>query len=76
MPGVPLRVYTLRRCRALFLHVITYNTQAMSLYTMQGFACVARLSHFYYISTGRQPDPNTQVRRAQFTKRDCQEVAA
>jgi hypothetical protein len=49
------------RCRALFLHVITYNTQAMSLYTMQGFACVARLSRFYYISTGRQPDPNTQV---------------
>jgi hypothetical protein len=33
----------------------------MSLYTMQGFACVARLSRFYYISTGRQPDPNTQV---------------
>lgn len=49
------------RCRALFLHVITYNTQAMALYTMQGFACVARLSRFYFISTGRQPDPNTQV---------------
>ncbi|KAF6265029.1 hypothetical protein COO60DRAFT_1697924 [Scenedesmus sp. NREL 46B-D3] len=48
-------------CRALFLHVIAYNTQAMALYTMQGFACVARLSRFYYISTGRQPDPSTQV---------------
>jgi hypothetical protein len=44
------------------VHVITYNTQAMALYTMQGFACVARLSRFYFISTGRQPDPNTQVR--------------
>lgn len=41
--------------------MITYNTQAMGLYSMQGFACVARLSRFYFISTGRQPDPNTQV---------------
>lgn len=51
----------LDRCRAVFLHVITYNTSAMSLYSRQGFRCVAKLRAFYYIATGRTPDPNQQV---------------
>lgn len=51
-----------RRCRAVFLHVITYNTAAMSLYSRQGFNCVAKLSAFYWIATGRTPDPHQQVR--------------
>jgi hypothetical protein len=45
----------------VFLHVITYNTSAMSLYSRQGFRCVATLRAFYYIATGRTPDPNQQV---------------
>lgn len=52
-----------RRCRAVFLHVITYNSAAMSLYSRQGFSCVAKLRAFYYIATGRTPDPHQQVRR-------------
>lgn len=52
------------RCRAVFLHVITYNTAAMSLYSRQGFCCVAKLRAFYYIATGRTPDPQQQVREA------------
>lgn len=53
------------RCRAVFLHVITYNTAAMSLYSRQGFSCVAKLRAFYCIATGRTPDPNLQVRPEQ-----------
>eukprot|EP00775_Hariotina_reticulata_P008011 gene8011-8209_t len=49
------------RCRAVFLHVITYNTAAMALYMRAGFQCMARLSNFYHIATGRQPDPATVV---------------
>lgn len=49
------------RCRAVFLHVITYNTAAMSLYSRQGFSCVAKLRGFYFIATGRTPDPQQQV---------------
>jgi ribosomal protein S18 acetylase RimI-like enzyme len=45
----------------VFLHVITYNTAAMSLYSRQGFCCVAKLRAFYYIATGRTPDPQQQV---------------
>jgi hypothetical protein len=54
-------VFGLPRCRAVFLHVITYNTAAMSLYMHAGFQCMARLSNFYHIATGRQPDPATVV---------------
>ncbi|KAF8062074.1 MCC1 [Scenedesmus sp. PABB004] len=49
------------RCRAVFLHVISYNAAAQALYARAGFACVARLPAFYFIATGRQPDPATQV---------------
>lgn len=45
----------------MFLHVITYNTAAMSLYSRQGFSCVAKLRGFYFIATGRTPDPQQQV---------------
>jgi hypothetical protein len=49
----------------VFLHVITYNSAAMSLYARQGFSCVAKLRQFYYIATGRTPDPHQQVRQRQ-----------
>lgn len=65
--GLPLRgvlCCAVARCRAVFLHVITYNTAAMSLYSRQGFSCVAKLRAFYYIATGRTPDPQQQVREA------------
>jgi hypothetical protein len=57
-----LYLFALCRCRAVFLHVITYNTAAMALYSRQRFSCVAKLRAFYYIATGRTPDPQQQVR--------------
>lgn len=42
----------------LFLHVITYNQGALRLYHRAGFSCAGHLRNFYYINTGRQPDPN------------------
>lgn len=48
-------------CRAVFLHVITYNDAAIRLYSRAGFTCNGHLPSFYYIHTGRQPDPDTCV---------------
>jgi len=48
-------------CRAVFLHVITYNQAAIRLYSRASFSCVARLPAFYFIHTGRQPDPDTCI---------------
>lgn len=45
-------------CRAVFLHVITYNDTALRLYARHGFHCAARLPHFYVINSGRQADPS------------------
>lgn len=45
----------------MFLHVITYNDAAIKLYSRHGFQCVARLPNFYFIGTGRQPDPQKSV---------------
>lgn len=49
------------RCRAAFLHVISYNDAAMRLYGRAGFSCAGRLPGFYYIQSGRQPDPSNRV---------------
>ncbi|KAK9826081.1 hypothetical protein WJX81_000287 [Elliptochloris bilobata] len=43
-------------CRAVFLHVATYNTAACAFYRRRGFQEVARLPAFYHIASGRQPD--------------------
>ncbi|GAB4822810.1 hypothetical protein N2152v2_009856 [Parachlorella kessleri] len=48
-------------CRAVYLHVITYNTPAMALYSRLGFCHVAHLPDFYVIRTGRQPNPHQQI---------------
>ncbi|KXZ49307.1 hypothetical protein GPECTOR_22g901 [Gonium pectorale] len=45
------------RCRAIFLHVISYNDAAMRLYGGAGYQAMARLPNFYHLSTGRQPNP-------------------
>lgn len=45
----------------MFLHVIQYNTAAIRLYTRAGFTCAGRLTSFYHIATGRQPDPSTHL---------------
>ncbi len=45
----------------MFLHVISYNTAAMSLYSRHNFQCAGRLRNFYHIGTGRQPDPTTVI---------------
>ncbi|GFR47479.1 hypothetical protein Agub_g9208 [Astrephomene gubernaculifera] len=46
------------RCRAIFLHVISYNIGAMRLYGGAGYQAMARLPNFYHLLTGRQPDPS------------------
>ncbi|GLC49192.1 hypothetical protein PLESTB_000192300 [Pleodorina starrii] len=45
------------RCRAIFLHVISYNDAAMRLYGGSGYQAMARLPNFYHLITGRQPNP-------------------
>ncbi|GLI62087.1 hypothetical protein VaNZ11_004668 [Volvox africanus] len=46
------------RCRAIFLHVISYNDAAMRLYGTSGYQAMARLPNFYHLVTGRQPNPD------------------
>ncbi|EFJ49800.1 hypothetical protein VOLCADRAFT_104251 [Volvox carteri f. nagariensis] len=46
------------RCRAIFLHVISYNDAAMRLYSTSGYQPMARLPNFYHLITGRQPNPD------------------
>ncbi|GIL75206.1 hypothetical protein Vretimale_7887 [Volvox reticuliferus] len=46
------------RCRAIFLHVISYNDAAMRLYGTSGYQVMARLPNFYHLVTGRQPNPD------------------
>lgn len=45
-------------CRAVYLHVIEYNLTALSLYRRNKFEELAVLRNFYFIGTGRQPDPD------------------
>jgi ribosomal protein S18 acetylase RimI-like enzyme len=45
----------------VFLHVIIYNQAAIHLYSRAGFTLAGRLPNFYYIHSGRQPDPGTCV---------------
>jgi hypothetical protein len=45
----------------VFLHVITYNEAAIRLYSRAGFNCAGRLPSFYFIHSGRQPDPSTYI---------------
>ena len=40
---------TQRGCRAIYLHVITYNQAAQRFYLAQGFTQQARLGSFYFI---------------------------
>lgn len=37
-------------CRAVYLHVISYNVNAISFYEKNSFQCLQRLQNFYYIS--------------------------
>ncbi|XP_042047133.1 histone acetyltransferase MCC1-like [Salvia splendens] len=40
----------LSSCRAVYLHVISYNNPAIHLYKKMSFQCVRRLYNFYYIN--------------------------
>ncbi|KAK1431570.1 hypothetical protein QVD17_08030 [Tagetes erecta] len=42
-------------CRAVYLHVISYNGSAINLYQKMSFLCIRRLHEFYYID-GRHYD--------------------
>mmetsp|Transcript_14159 Transcript_14159/g.40134 ORF Transcript_14159/g.40134 Transcript_14159/m.40134 type:complete len:240 (-) Transcript_14159:164-883(-) len=57
-------------CRAVYLHVIDYNKDACRLYSAHGFSNLGRLSAFYDIRTGRQPDPNVVTYDALFYAKD------
>lgn len=46
---------TISTCRAVYLHVISYNTPAIHLYKKMSFKCVRRLYSFYLIN-GRHYD--------------------
>lgn len=46
---------TIQTCRAVYLHVISYNTPAIYLYKKMSFKCVRRLYGFYLID-GRHYD--------------------
>ncbi|KAL3630811.1 hypothetical protein CASFOL_023795 [Castilleja foliolosa] len=37
-------------CRAVYLHVISYNIPAIHLYEKMSFQCLRRLNNFYYIN--------------------------
>ncbi|XP_071732138.1 histone acetyltransferase MCC1-like [Rutidosis leptorrhynchoides] len=37
-------------CRAVYLHVISYNNSAIHLYQKMSFLCIRRLHDFYYIN--------------------------
>lgn len=37
-------------CRAVYLHVISYNINAIQFYEKNTFQCLQRLQNFYYIS--------------------------
>ena len=45
------------RCSLIYLHVLSSNSSAIKLYSSSGYECLALLKDFYYINTGRQPDP-------------------
>ncbi|XP_043715398.1 histone acetyltransferase MCC1-like isoform X2 [Telopea speciosissima] len=40
---------TIPTCRAVYLHVISYNDRAIHFYKKMSFKCVRRLPNFYYI---------------------------
>ncbi|KAM7463557.1 hypothetical protein LguiA_031678 [Lonicera macranthoides] len=40
----------IRTCRAVYLHVISYNNPAIYLYKKMSFQCVRRLHSFYFIN--------------------------
>ncbi|KAG6605149.1 Histone acetyltransferase MCC1, partial [Cucurbita argyrosperma subsp. sororia] len=42
-------------CRAVYLHVISYNSTAINFYTKMSFKCLQRLPSFYFIN-GRRYD--------------------
>jgi ribosomal protein S18 acetylase RimI-like enzyme len=44
-------------CRAVYLHVVSYNTAAISFYERNYFQSLCMLKGFYHIQTGRQPIP-------------------
>ncbi|KAL4431127.1 hypothetical protein ABPG75_006383 [Micractinium tetrahymenae] len=44
-------------CRAVYLHVATFNQAARAFYARAGFRELALLPDFYIIRTGRQPQP-------------------
>lgn len=44
---------------AVYLHVITYNSVAIAFYRRNHFIELSLLRGFYYIASGRQPDPST-----------------
>ncbi|XP_065027108.1 histone acetyltransferase MCC1-like [Musa acuminata AAA Group] len=41
---------SITNCRAVYLHVISYNMPAIHFYEKMSFACVRRLQKFYYIN--------------------------
>lgn len=41
---------TIPTCRAVYLHVISYNVNAISFYKKNSFRCLQKLQNFYYIS--------------------------
>ena len=46
------------KCPLIYLHVLSLNSSAIQLYASSGYECLALLRDFYYINTGRQPDPS------------------
>ena len=47
-----------RGAELMFLHVITYNESAIHLYEKCSYSCKTRMRNFYYIQSGRQPEPD------------------
>ncbi|EFN59486.1 hypothetical protein CHLNCDRAFT_138102 [Chlorella variabilis] len=47
-------------CRAVYLHVASFNLPALAFYQRAGFQELAVLPNFYTIRTGRQPIPTRQ----------------
>ncbi|CAN0888193.1 Histone acetyltransferase MCC1 [Linum grandiflorum] len=41
---------SIRTCRAIYLHVISYNIAAIQLYKKMSFRCIRRLQGFYFIN--------------------------
>jgi len=47
----------LRRCRAVYLHCIRFNGDALAFYRARGFAVVREIPGYYHLSPDRAPDP-------------------